>query len=174
MLGWHRDNWHWKIQGLLNIPIGQYDADDIANMGFNRWAFDASAAFTWLDPLKGHEVSATAGFTFNGENPDTDYKTGTEFHVEWALMQHFSKAFALGLAGYHYHQVTGDSGAGARLGPFEGIVTALGPDINYNFQLRDIPVATTLRWLHEFDAKNRLEGDAVFLTATIPLGAPRQ
>jgi hypothetical protein len=31
-------------------------------------------------------------------------------------------------------------------------------------------VLTSVRWLHEFDAKNRLQGDAGFLTATIPLG----
>ena len=69
---------------------------------------------TYLDAKRGHEVSVTAGFTFNGENPDTDYRTGTEFHVEWALMQHVSKTFAFGIAGFHYQQITGDSGAGAR------------------------------------------------------------
>ena len=51
----------------------------------------------------------TAGFTFNGENPATDYKTGTEFHVDWALMQHVLKTFAFGIAGYRYQQITGDS-----------------------------------------------------------------
>ncbi len=70
-LGWHRGNWHWSVTGLLNVPIGQYDKDDIANMGFNRWAIDAAAAATWLDTQRGHEVSVNAGFTFNGENPDT-------------------------------------------------------------------------------------------------------
>lgn len=43
---------------------------------------------TWLDPKTGLELSAAAGFTFNGENRDTDYKTGAEFHVEWAVMEH--------------------------------------------------------------------------------------
>ena len=89
-------------------------------------------------------------------------------------MQHFSKAFAIGLAGYHYQQVTGDSGAGATLGAFEGRVTALGPSMTYNFPLGKLPVATTLRWLHEFDVENRLKGDAVFFTATIPLGGARR
>ena len=115
----------------------------------------------------------TAGFTFNGENPDTNYRSGAEFHVEWALMQSFSKSFALGLTGYHYQQVTGDSGTGASLGDFKGRTTALGPNINYNFQFRDIPVSTSLRWLHEYDVKSRLEGDAVFFSATVPLGGAR-
>ena len=171
MLGWHRGNWHWNLQGLLNIPMGSYDPAALANVSFHRWAFDTTAAITWLDRARGHELSAAAGFTFNGENPDTDYKTGTEFHVEFAAMQYLSKAFAIGVTGYHYDQITGDSGAGARLGAFEGRVTALGPNINYNFQWGATPVSTSLRWLHEFNAVNRTEGDAFLFSATIPLGA---
>lgn len=172
LIGWNQGNWHWNLQGLLNVPIGQYSQNNLANMGFNRWAFDASGAFTWLDPSIGFEVSGAVGFTFNGENPDTNYRTGTEFHAEFALMQHFSQAFAIGLVGYNYTQVTGDSGSGANLGPFKGRVTALGPNLSYNFKLGQIPVATNLRWYREFDANNRLEGDAGYLTVTIPLGGP--
>ena len=51
-------------------------------------------------------------------------------------------------------------------------MTALGPNLTYNFVLGTVPVATSVRWLHEFDAKNRLEGNAGFLTVTIPLGGP--
>jgi hypothetical protein len=171
MLGWHRGNWHWKVAGLLNVPIGAYDKNSAANMGFNRWALDTNAAETWLNAQKGREASVLTGFTFNGENPDTNYETGTEFHVEFALMQHLSKAFAIGLAGFHYQQVTGDSGAGATLGSFKGRTTALGPNINFNFQWGQTPVSTSLRWLHEFDVENRLKGNAAFFTATIPLGS---
>ena len=174
ILGWQSGYWHWNVAGLLNVPIGAYNKDDLANVGFNRWVFDASGAFTWFDPARGHEASVVAGFTFNGENPDTNYRTGTEFHVEFALMQHFSKAFAVGLVGLHYEQLTGDSGAGATLGSFKGRTTAIGPNINYNLQLGQLPVSTQLRWYHELDVKNRLEGDIVFFQTTIPLGGPRQ
>jgi hypothetical protein len=171
LIGWHSGNWHWNLTALLNVPIGPYHDDSSSNISFNRWAFDASAAVTWLDAAKGHEVSVAAGFTFNGENPATDYRTGTEFHVEWALIQHLSKTCAIGLAGYHYQQVTGDSGAGAVLGDFEGRVTALGPVLTQSFQLGNIPVSTELKYLREFDAKNRVEGDVGFLTINIPLAS---
>jgi hypothetical protein len=92
----------------------------ITNLSLHRWAFAATGALTWLDPKIGWELSSAAGFTFNGENPDTDYTTGTEFHIEGALVKHLSKTFVLVFAGYHYNQITGDSGPGATLGDFEG------------------------------------------------------
>lgn len=170
-IGWSSGNWHSKLTGLVNVPIGAYDQAGLVNMGFNRWAADLTGALTWFDPKSGWEVSLAPGFTFNGENPDTNYKTGTEFHLEGAVMKHLSKSVAIGVAGYHYQQVTGDSGAGAVLGDFEGEVSAVGPNLTYNFVLGTTPVFTSLRWLHEFNAKNRLEGDAGFLSVTMPLGA---
>jgi hypothetical protein len=47
---------------------------------------------------------------------------------------------------------------------------AIGPNLTYNFQVGAVPVLTSVRWLHEFNAKNRLAGDAGFITVTIPLG----
>lgn len=172
MLGWNEGNWHWNVAGLLNIPIGAYSVQNIANNGFNRWAFDVTGAVTWLNPMSGIEASAAVGLTFNGENPDTDYKTGTEFHAEGVLMKHVSRDLAFGIGGYYYQQVTGDSGAGAVLGSFKGEVTAIGPSVTYNFKLGQTPVSTSFRWFHEFNAKNRTEGDAIFFTAALPLGAP--
>jgi hypothetical protein len=141
----------------------------ISNLGFNRWALDITPAVTWFDAKSGAEISAAAGFTYNCENPDSDYKTGTEFHVEFALMQHFSKQFAAGLVGYHFQQVTGDSGAGAALGSFEGRVTALGPDISYTLICGKIPVSTELKFFHEFDVENRAEGNAGMFMVSMPL-----
>jgi hypothetical protein len=165
-------NWHWNIGTLLNIPIGPWSKDSDTNLSFNHWGLDTTAAVTWLDPKIGLELSSAAGFTFNWENPGTDYTTGNEFHVEWALVQHFSKTFALGVAGYHYQQVTGDSGAGATLGDFKGLVTALGPVLTYSFALGKIPVSTQWSYFHEFDVENRREGDAGLLTIAMPLSVP--
>jgi hypothetical protein len=173
-LGWHDGNWHWNVGLLVNTPIGYWKKGNLSNIGFNRWAFDTSAAVTWLDPARGLEISGAAGFTFNVENPATDYKTGTEFHLEWALVQNFSKSFGIGIAGFHYQQITGDSGAGAALGDFEGRVTALGPVVNYNFNWRQIPISTGFRYFRDFNVKNRLQGDVFLFTASMPLSVVGQ
>lgn len=75
------------------------------------------------------------GFTFNGENPETDYRTGTEFHVEGAISQYLSKQFSLGAIGYYYQQISDDGGSGAILGGYRGRVAALGVTASYNFEL---------------------------------------
>ncbi|MGE0053433.1 MAG: transporter [Hyphomicrobium sp.] len=173
-LGWHEGNWHWNMGTLLNVPIGFWEKGNLANIGFNRWAVDVTGAATYLNPTTGLEVSGALGFTFNGENHTTDYKTGTEFHLEGAVVQNLSKTFGIGINGYFYDQVSGDSGAGARLGPFEGRVAALGPVVNWTFQLGKIPVSTSWRYFHEFDAKNRLEGDAGYINLTMPLSVAGQ
>lgn len=171
MLGWHSAKWHSNIYTMVNVPIGQYEQGKLANIGFNRWAVDTGAAVTYLDPALGHEASISVGFTYNFENPDTDYKSGTEFHVEAALVQHFSKQLAIGVVGYHYQQISADSGAGARLGDFEGRATGIGPIITYAFECGKIPVNTSFRYFKEFDVENRLEGDAGLFTVVVPLSA---
>jgi len=170
-LGWHSGNWHWNVAALLNIPVGDYREGEIANLAFHRLATDLSAAVTWLDPASGWELSAASGITFNGTNDVTDYTTGTEFHVEWAITKSLTKQLSLGFVGYFYDQITGDSGPGARLGDFEGRVTALGGMVAYNFELSGTPVSTRARVYREIDVVNRLQGTAGFVTVAFPLPA---
>jgi hypothetical protein len=173
-IGWSSGHFHWKMTGLVNIPVGSYSQNSLVNMGFNRWAADLTGSLTYLNPGNGIEISVSPGITFNGMNPKTNYRTGTEFHVEAAVMQHFSPTFSVGVAGYHYQQITGDSGSGAVLGDFKGRVSAIGPSLNYTFAVGDYPVISSVRWMREFNAKNRAAGDAAFLTFTIPLGGKAQ
>ncbi|EJT01965.1 transporter [Rhizobium sp. CCGE 510] len=168
LLGWEAGNFHWQIGTLVNVPIGDYQDGEISNVAFHHWGADVSGSFTWLDPSIGLDLSATVGMTFNAENPATDYRTGNEFHFEWAAVQHFNEQFDAGLVGYYYDQVTGDSGAGAR-SDFKGRVAAIGATIGWTFKAGEVPISTRIKYFHEFAAENRAEGDAVFLTVSMPL-----
>jgi hypothetical protein len=168
-LGWKRGNLHFTASGLLNIPIGDYREGQLANLAFHRWAGDASLAMSWRDDKSGWDVSGKAGITYNGENEETDYDTGTEFHVEGAIEKAFSPTFSAGLQACHFDQLTGDSGAGATLGPYKGRVAGFGARAAYNFKLAERPATLRLHAVTEFDAVNRLEGDAIWLDFTIPI-----
>lgn len=169
-LGWSHGNFHWSANLAVNIPAGGYRNGELANIALNRPALDLTGAFTWLDPKIGLEISVAPGITFNWTNTATHYRTGNEFHVEWGVSQYLSKDFSVGVVGYHYQQLTGDSGTGANLGPFKGRVTAVGGTLAYNFKLAEVPVSARVKVYREFNAKNRQEGTAGFLTLSFPIG----
>ena len=73
------------------------------------------------------------------------YQSGDEFHWEWAVGFECMKGLVLGVVGYDYRQITGDSGSGAKLGPFEGSVDAIGPGLSYTTVIDKMPVTLNLR-----------------------------
>jgi hypothetical protein len=169
MLGWDQGNFHWQVGTLVNIPIGDYQKGEISNMSFNHWGEDVFVAGTYFDPATGWDFSGVLGMTFNQENPATDYRTGNEFHFEGAISKQFNQQFSAGILGYYYDQVTGDTGEGAKLGPFKGRVAALGATIGWNFKFGEVPMASRIKYFHEFDANNRAQGDAIIATISFPL-----
>ena len=118
---------------------------------------------------KGREFSGVLGFTFNGENLDTDYQTGIESHLELAYKQHLPNGLSVGVVGYAYQQLTGDSGGPNPLGDFKGRVFGLGPEVGYQLKAGGRTLGLDLRWYHEFGARNWVEGDGVFFTLSLPL-----
>jgi hypothetical protein len=169
-VGWQVGNFHWQLGIGGVVPSGTYVAGELSNASLNRPAVDLFGTFTWLDPAIGWDLSTAAGFTFNQANTATDYKTGDEFHLEWAATKYLSKQFTIGLVGYYYQQFTPDTGTGAVLGAFEGRVAAVGGSIGYTFEAGKLPISTRLKVYREFDAVNHLEGTAGFLTVSMPLG----
>jgi len=174
VLGWkHRDGDKfraWSTYSTVFMPIGSYEVGRLANMGKNRWALDLGGAYTMANFKGGREFSAVLGFTFNGENDETNYDSGHEMHLELAGKQYLPNHFSMGIVGYWNEQLTADSGGPAVLGDFKGRVFGIGPELSYQFtQSKTHPVTLDLRWYHEFDARNRVEGDAVFFTFSVPL-----
>jgi hypothetical protein len=169
ILGWTRDNWHWNVAGGVNVPVGEWNRGSLVNLAFNRWAVDVTGSVTYLDMTRGLEASAALGVTFNGDNLDLDYRTGTEMHAEWSLTQLTASGFSIGLAGYHYQQISGDSGSDARAGSFKGRVTAIGPAMGLTVPLADRMLTAKFRAYQEFNVKNRLEGISAIATVAIPL-----
>ncbi|WP_242559968.1 MULTISPECIES: transporter [Pandoraea] len=172
VLGWQAGHLYWQAGVSVNVPVGDYRSGDIANLAFHRWGTDLIGSGTWFDPNVGLDLSGTVGVTFNGRNPETDYRTGAELHVDWSASQYFTRRFSAGLVGYYYQQLTPDSGSGAVLGDFEGRVAAIGLTSAYIFKPGRIPITARLKVFHEFAVSNRAKGNSLFLTMTLPFSAP--
>ncbi len=159
---WSSGDFHANVYGLIIAPTGEYDTNSSVNIGRNYWSLDTVAALTWFNPDSGTEFSVVPGLMFNSENSDTNYRTGTEFHMDFM----FNQFLALGLHGYVYSQLTGDSGSGALLGDFKGEAVGIGPAISWIPKSAGGAVALSASWVHDVHSENRLSGDY----ATISFG----
>ncbi|PLX69491.1 MAG: hypothetical protein C0603_00765 [Denitrovibrio sp.] len=129
---WHFKNWHFAFGPEVFLPIGDYDKNDIANIGSNYYTFEPVFAFTYLSD-GGFEVSSKFMYNINTENNDTNYKSGDEFHFDGFVGQHFKK-ITTGFNGYAYKQITDDKLNGDKyLDGNKGQVVGVGPEIAFNY-----------------------------------------
>ena len=170
-LGWTRGNDNWMVYLTGDIPVGAYQAPRLANIGIGHAAIDGGAGYTYYDAKTGVEFSVVAGLTHNWENTHTNYKNGLDSHLDWAASRFVDANWELGVVGYVYYQLTGDSGSGDVLGPFKSRVAAIGPEVGYQFTVAGQQWSANLRAYSEFSARNRYEGYALFATLNIPLAS---
>ena len=164
LLYWNSGNIHTSVAQFIVTPTGDYDVDNLINNGLNYWSFDTNFALTYLNPETGRDFSFNIGHIYNTKNDDTNYQTGRELHLDVAFNQFLSETFAVGIQGFYLKQITGDSGSGALLGDFKAEEAGVGPALLWSTQIGDQGVSFIAKWLHEFHAENRLEGDHVFLS----------
>jgi hypothetical protein len=155
-----------------DVPVGAYDPNRLANLGIGHGAIDAGGGYTYFNPQTGDEFSWVAGFTYNFINPNTQYRNGVDVHVDWATSKFLTKQVMVGLVGYFYNQITGDSGDGARLGDFQSRVAGVGPQIGFIFPVGDLQGYLNLKAYKEFSAAHRPEGWNTWLTLVISPAAP--
>lgn len=169
-IAWNEGVHNWMTYLTGDIPTGAYESTRLSNLGIGHAAIDAGGGYTYFDPKSGIEFSAVFGLTYNWENSDTDYQNGIDSHLDWAASRFLTEQWEVGVSGYVYDQLTGDSGSGATLGSFKSRVAAIGPEVGYAFAIGKKQAYANVRGYREFWAKNRIEGYAVFGTLLIPLG----
>jgi len=126
------------------VPTGRYKAETAQSQGVlignNLWDIAPNVAFTYMTrPIffDGTEVSAKAYLNNYGENPDTDYKTGSLVNIDFALTERIGRV-QLGLAGFYAFQVADDELRGVPVPPdgARGKVLHLGGVIAYDMPER--------------------------------------
>jgi hypothetical protein len=156
-----------------NMPIGNYEARRLANLGIGHSALDGGFGYTYFNQKTGNEFSAVLGFTYNFENHHTDYQNGIDMHLDWGMSKFLTKQWQVGVVGYAYQQLTGDSGSGNRVGGFESRVFGIGPQVGYVFPLgNDHQGYLNLKGYKEFEVEHRAEGLNVWLTFSISPALP--
>lgn len=163
-LAWNRGTSNYMTYLTGDIPAGNYDPKRIVNVGLGHGALDMGAGYTFLNPANGPEFSAVSGLTLNFTNPDTNYRSGVDWHVDWGLSFLTTGHFQAGLAGYFFQQITGDSGSGAQLGDFQSRVAGLGPQFGYFFPVGGRQGYLSLKAYGELAAQNRPAGWNIWLT----------
>jgi hypothetical protein len=161
---WNAGVNNYMVYTTGGIPVGTYDSTRLANIGIRRGALDGGLGYTYLNPQTGNEFSAVAGFTYNFENPDTDYQSGVDFHLDWGASKFLTKQFQIGVVGYLYNQVSCDTGAGNSVGCFESRVASVGAQLGYIIPMGELQGYFNIKGYKEFEAENRPEGWNVWLT----------
>jgi hypothetical protein len=165
-LGYHYSQNLHVIYGVdVTAPTGSYDRNDIANLGRNHWMFEPVLALTYVDP-QGLNADAKIMYDFNMENPDTDYRSGQEFHVDYSVGWGVADGWVLGIGGYAYRQTTDDKQDGDRVEDNKGRAFAIGPSIKYS---SSDGWFVTAKWQQETEVRNRAQGNAYWLKLVIPL-----
>jgi hypothetical protein len=155
------------VYATTGIPAGAYQLNRLSALGIGHWAADGGVGYTYLNEKAGIEGSVVFGLTYNFINPYTQYQSGIDGHLDWAVSPYVSEKMHVGLVGYVYDQLSGDSGPGARLGDFKSRVSAIGPQIGFFLPSGNYEGYLNLRGYYEFDGKNRLEGWNAYLTFSL-------
>jgi hypothetical protein len=171
ILSWHfSKNFHLAAGIDVFMPTGRYDKDDLANTSRNYWTFEPIVAFTYMTDF-GLEISSKFMYDINTNNPDTDYRSGQEFHFDYVVGYKISN-WNLGIAGYYYKQITDDEVNGKTVefqnppgidlnfeDGFKGQAIALGPAVRYSYK----NMCFTLKYLWETEVEHKPEGQSLWV-----------
>lgn len=155
----------YDVRMGIYVPTGEYHEGDLANVGKNYWTFEPAVSLSYMSNKIGLELSAFAGVDFNTKNNDIEYRTGDQFHLDVTVAEHLpllGGLIGVGATGFYYQQINGDSGSGACLGDFKGRTSGIGPVLSYVTKVWKKDLVAEVKWLREFDVKNRLEGDYIW------------
>lgn len=174
---------HWEIGDhqavtfapTIVLPTGDYNSSQRINPGYGNFVtFRPSVQYAFIGD--GWDIGGRAVLSFNTRNKDNGYYSGNMFNLDWQLMKFVSDDVRVGLQGYFVRQLSKDTqdttGAYATMGKEiingnKASVNAAGPAIGWLKNGGEMLLEG--KFLKEFDARNRTEGQAFWLTVSKPL-----
>ncbi len=163
LLSWHTKRFDIAAAYAIWAPTGDFDKDHLANLGSGFWTHMFTAGATWyVNEEKTWAVGLLNRYEINHEQRDTDITPGQTLTMEWGLSKSVCKGVDLGVIGYWQQQVTQNSGPGTS--DALAHVVGVGPEI-LTFCPK-LGLFASARYVHEFAAKDRPEGDLAVVTLT--------
>lgn len=172
---------HWEIGDHQSVtfaptivmPLGDFKADQRVNTGFgDYYTFRPSVQYAFIGD--GWDLGGRAVMSFNTRNKDTEYRTGNIFNFDWQAMAFVSEDIRVGVQGYFVRQLQNDSSRNADVqtainaqGGSKASVNAIGPAVAWLMNGGEMLIEG--KFIKEFGAKNRTEGQAFWLTISKPL-----
>ena len=156
---------HIALSVQIYAPTGPYSTSRLANSGQNTWTFVPTVAYTKLFPAQEVELSANYGMEFYTTNSASHYHNAPVSVLDLLALKRFSGGWGVGVAGGWIQQIGNDSGGLADItGGASGHAVGVGPIATWSGKISKTPVSASLRWINEFEVRNRPKGNALELS----------
>ncbi|MHA6202929.1 SphA family protein [Dyella soli] len=161
---------HLSLSLYIYAPTGDYEKGRLANLSLHNWTFSPTVGYTQLFQEGTLEWSTTTAVDFYTKDTATDYQNGDVFRIDSLVIKRLHNGWGFGAVGGWIEQLEDDTGPTADLlNGFKGHSLAFGPIATYVRKWEGGQAEFALRWLHEFDVKNRPQGNPAMLSVSISL-----
>lgn len=170
-LGWKFDHWDFAFGYGIYFPVGKYEKNAVDNVGLGFWTNQFQGALSWY-PWKnrGTAVSMAVTYEINSKKEDTDITPGSHLSLNWGVSQYLPISgddllLEFGPLGYDQWKVTDDTGDDLVTEEVHDQVHAAGIQLGLTYGA--LPAYLDFKYLTEFNARARFEGDVFNLSFLI-------
>jgi len=172
LVGWDLDPDLHIIAGLdMIFPTGEYHRENLAdgptgtdtinpNIGTHHYVFEPAFAVTKMFPDNGLVLDSKFMYDMHTREPDSNIRTGNQFHMDYAATVPVVDLVRAGINGYWFTSCEQDRLNGVKIDNSKEKVFAIGPMVRYDAGER---TNITLKVQFEQEAHNRPEGSAFWI-----------
>jgi hypothetical protein len=156
------------VAGLAVVaPTGDYDKNRVVNPGTgNYWTLRPLmvAARAWENGL---EAGTRITYSINSRNSDTEVRSGSYLHADWASLYRATDNWKFGLQGFVLKQFTKDDGPNVAEHGNKAQSLSAGPVLAYLADSGNW--ALDVKLTQEFEVRNRPEGQVTWVRLNMRL-----
>ncbi|HEY8906772.1 MAG TPA: transporter [Rhodoferax sp.] len=145
-------------------PTGEYDKNNLANIGRNYWSLQPVFTMSQIDP-HGFNWDFKATLNLARTNNATNYRSGNELYVDYSAGFGLGNGWTVGAGGYWMQQLNADTSNGVDVANSRTKAFAIGPSVKYD---NGKGWFITAKLQQEMAVEGRTQGNALWIKSTIP------